>query len=99
MSRCRASRDWPDDAWDEAVVHLQERGDLDADGQFTETGRARRQHIEDQTDVLAMPAYAGLSDDDREQLVQLGRRFSRMVIDADLLPFGAATRTVDQPDQ
>ena len=70
-------------------------GDLDADGQFTEAGRARRQRIEDQTDALAAPAYAALTDDDAEQLVQLGRRFSRMVIDAGLLPMGAATRTVD----
>ena len=49
--------------------------------------------------MLAAPAYAGLTDDDAERLVQLGRRFSRMVIDAGLLPMGAATRTVDDTGQ
>jgi hypothetical protein len=91
----QSSRAWPDEDWAAAVTHLQERGDLDADGQFTEAGRNRRQHIEDQTDMLAAHAYAGLTDDDAERLVQLGRHFSRMVIDAGLLPVGAATRTVD----
>jgi len=91
----QSSRAWSDDDWAAAVDRLQQRGDLDADGQFTEAGRARRQRIEDQTDALAAPAYAALTDDDAEQLVQLGRRFSRMVIDAGLLPVGAATRTVD----
>ena len=91
----QSSRAWSDDEWAAAVDRLQQRGDLDGDGQFTEAGRARRQRIEDQTDALAAPAYAALTDDDAEQLVQLGRRFSRMVIDAGLLPMGAATRTVD----
>ena len=95
----QSSRAWPDEDWAAAVASLQARGDLDGDGQFTEAGRARRLRIEDQTDVLAVPAYAGLSDDDAERLVQLGRRFSRMVIDAGLLPMGAATRTVDDTGQ
>ena len=95
----QSTRAWPDEDWAAAISRLQARGDLDGDGQFTEAGRARRRRIEDQTDVLAMPAYAGLADEDAERLVQLGRRFSRMVIDAGLLPMGAATRTVDDAGQ
>jgi hypothetical protein len=93
----QSSRAWPDDAWATAVERLKSRGDLDAGGEFTDAGRARRAAIESRTDELAMPAFAGLSDEDAEQLVQLGRRFSRMVLDAGLLPVGAFTRTIDEP--
>ena len=95
----QSSRAWPQDDWDAAVENLRARGFLDEDAQFTPAGRAHREHVEQQTDALAVGAYAGLSDDDAERLVQLGRRFSRMVIDAGLLPVGAATRTVDGKQQ
>jgi hypothetical protein len=88
----QSSRAWPDDDWNAAVEALRTRGVIDADGALTAQGRAGRAALEAQTDVLAMPAYAGLSDDDAEQLVQLGRRFSRMVIDAGLLPAVGAAR-------
>jgi hypothetical protein len=92
-----STRAWPEADWDAAVERLRTRGDVDAGGGFTEAGRARRAAIEQRTDELAMPAYAVLAPDDLERMVQLGRRFSRMVIDAGILPAGAATRTVDEP--
>ena len=46
---------WPTTIGPRQSSVCSERGDLDADGQFTEAGRARRQRIEDQTDVLAAP--------------------------------------------
>jgi hypothetical protein len=95
----QSSRAWPEGEWHAAVDDLRARGVLDASGALTELGRRRRAELEAQTDALAMPAYRDLSADDAEQLVQLGRRCSRMVIDAGLLPVGAATRTVDEAGQ
>lgn len=81
----QASRGWPDDDWHRAVEQVRGRGWIDAAGALTDAGRAHRQHVEDRTDVLAAPAYAPLAEDDAERLVQLSRRFSRMVVDAGLL--------------
>ncbi len=80
-----SSRAWPQPEWDAAIERLAARGLVDASGQFTDAGREQRQRIEDRTDALSLPAYAGLSDDDAERFVQLGRPFSRMVIEAGLL--------------
>jgi hypothetical protein len=79
------SRSWPEADWDAAVESLRARGFLDAGRQLTDAGRAHREHVERRTDELATGAYSVLSDDDAEQLVQLGRRFSRLVVDAGLL--------------
>ena len=81
----QSSRAWPQPEWDAAIERLAARGLVDATGQFTDAGREQRQRIEDRTDALSLPAYAGLSDDDAERFVQLGRPFSRMVIEAGLL--------------
>jgi hypothetical protein len=82
----QSSRAWPDTGWAAAVDHMRERGFLDADGNLTDAGRAHRKHVEERTDALATGAYEALGDEDAEHLVQAGRRFSRMVIDAGLLP-------------
>jgi hypothetical protein len=92
----QSSRSWPEADWNDAVAGLRARGILDEDGALTESGRRGRSELEHRTDVLAMPAYSSLSDDDAERLVQLGRTFSRMVIASGLLPVDAATRTVDE---
>jgi Helix-turn-helix family len=80
-----SSRAWPQPEWDAAIERLAARGLVDASGQFTDAGREQRQRIEARTDALSLPAYACLSDDDAERFVQLGRPFSRMVIEAGLL--------------
>jgi Helix-turn-helix family len=79
------SRSWPQEDWDAAVESLRARGLLEAGTQLTEAGRAHREHVERRTDELAAGAYSVLDDADAEQLVQLGRRFSRLVVDAGLL--------------
>jgi hypothetical protein len=81
----QTSRAWPQEDWDAAVERLRARGLVDAASRLTAEGRAHRDHVEARTDALAVGAYANLPDDDAERLVQLGRRFSRMVIDAGLL--------------
>jgi hypothetical protein len=53
-----------------AVVDgLRERGLVNADGAFTDTGRQTRERIEDLTDELAAPAYAVLSADELDELI------------------------------
>lgn len=79
----KASRAWPAEAWTAAEESLRARGLFD-DG-LTEDGTALRQHIEDRTDQLAMPAYAALGDDGCESLAELAQPFGRAVVAAGLL--------------
>jgi hypothetical protein len=53
-----------------AVMHgLRERGLVDADGRFTDAGRATKRRIEDLTDELAAPPYDALSPAELDELV------------------------------
>jgi hypothetical protein len=49
---------------------------LDADGAFTDTGRAARQAIEDSTDRLAVAPYAAIGEDACAELRRLVRPWS-----------------------
>ena len=55
---------------------------VDADGAFTEEGRALRQSVEDLTDTLAAPAYTGLGDDGCAELRRLVRDISKQIVAA-----------------
>ncbi|HEX5097676.1 MAG TPA: hypothetical protein VFX21_16750 [Acidimicrobiia bacterium] len=81
----QGSRAWPEDLWAAGVESVSARGWLAADGTLTQAGRAHREQVEADTDTLAARAYARLSEDDAETMVQLSRRFSRMVVDGGLL--------------
>jgi hypothetical protein len=48
---------------------LRTRGLVDADGRFTESGRAATQRVEDLTDELAAPPYAALAPAELDELV------------------------------
>lgn len=48
---------------------LRARGLLDADGRFTDAGRATKDRIESMTDELAAPPYDGLGPGDLDQLI------------------------------
>ncbi len=89
MAALQGSRAWPDDAWSSAVDDLAARGYVNADGSFTDFGRARRQWVEDRTDVLASDPYNTIGEDGCETLRTLGRPFSKAVIDGGLLDFNA----------
>ncbi|TMR11848.1 hypothetical protein ETD85_58930 [Nonomuraea zeae] len=81
------SRAWPEEDWTAADERLRARGLLDGDALSTE-GKALRQHIEDRTDALAMPAYSALGEDGCERLAELARPFGRRVVEAGLLSIG-----------
>jgi len=64
----RDNRGWSEADWDAATAVLTGRGLLHADGRVTDTGRTLHGEVEELTDELAEPAYAGLSDQALEEL-------------------------------
>ncbi|MGP4084522.1 SCO6745 family protein [Streptomyces sp. KR55] len=83
----KASRAWPEEEWADTEEALRTRGLLDGDSLSPE-GVRLRQHIEDRTDRLALPAYAALGDADCERLAELASPFGRTVVEAGLLKIG-----------
>ncbi len=75
----RATRAWPDEAWDEAVVALQSRGWLEAGDElrFTGSGEAKRRAIEEGTDALAVAPYDALGEERCAELRALARPWSK----------------------
>ncbi len=61
---------------------LRERGLVDADGRFTEAGRATKQRIEDLTDELAAAPYEALSPAELDELVALLEPISAKLVAA-----------------
>ena len=64
----QAARGWDDEAWDESVAVLVERGWLNEDATLTAAGTAARREIEDLTDRLAAGPWQRLGDDGTESL-------------------------------
>jgi hypothetical protein len=64
----RDNRGWSEVDWASAGAGLVARGLLHADGRATDAGRTLHGEVEDLTDRLAEPAYAGLSDGALEEL-------------------------------
>jgi Helix-turn-helix family len=58
----RDNRGWGESEWDGARARLAAAGLLHSDGRATDAGRTLHGEIEEQTDELAEPAYAGLGD-------------------------------------
>lgn len=83
----RTSRAWPQDEWAAAEARLRDRGWLDPDGSFTALGRERRQAIEDATDRLAEPAWAAIGPDGCARLRELGRPWSKSIVESGELAF------------
>jgi hypothetical protein len=77
----RSTRQWPEDAWDEAVESLRGRNWLERGDsvRFTAWGGEQRSEIEDQTDELAAAPYAVLGDEGCEELRALARPWSRTI--------------------
>lgn len=64
----RTTRGYSEEEWQACVQDQQQRGLLDQDEQFTDQGRARRQHVEDATDRLALPPWERLGEAACERL-------------------------------
>jgi hypothetical protein len=76
----QTSRSWSDEGWDAAVASLQAKGHLDADGAFTDKGRASRQWVEDQTDRGALVAYEAIGEDACDRLRTLCRPIAKAIV-------------------
>ena len=64
----RDNRGWSEAEWDDTTASLARRGLVHADGRVTDAGRTLHGEVEELTDELAEPAYAGLSDLALEEL-------------------------------
>jgi hypothetical protein len=84
----QTSRAWGDDAWAASVARLADRGLLDAAGGFTEAGAALRQHVEDQTDALALAPWAHLGEEGCDELRSLVRPLSKAIVSSGTFGFG-----------
>jgi hypothetical protein len=78
----QATRAYSDEEWELAVSALAARGWLQVDGTMTEEGRARRERIEERTDVLALAPWERIGEDGAARLRELVRPLSRAVTDA-----------------
>ena len=78
----QATRQWTDDEWADAVDRLASRGLVDADGAFTDAGRALREGIEARTDELAARPWSAIGADACEELRTVVRPASRAIVDA-----------------
>ncbi len=80
-STLRATRAWPDAAWDAAATALVDRGLIDGDRRLTDAGAAFREDLERRTDELAIGVWAPLGDESCRRLRALVRPLSRAVLD------------------
>ncbi|HEY7440053.1 MAG TPA: hypothetical protein VIC35_11715 [Acidimicrobiia bacterium] len=76
----RATRAWSDDEWGVAVAELHDRGWVDEDGRFTETGHAHRAAVEQRTDELAAAPWEHLGEARCQRLRELCRPLSRAIV-------------------
>ena len=67
----QSTRVYSDQEWEAAIAALSSRGWLDADGAFTEQGRARREALEAQTDELALAPWQLLGEAGAARLREL----------------------------
>jgi hypothetical protein len=74
----KRTRGWSVEEWDAACVALDGRGLL-AGGALTEAGRALRERIEHETNRLAAAPWRRLGEERTTRLIELGKRFSRIV--------------------
>lgn len=83
----QTSRGWSDGAWVASVERLRARGLLDADGSLSPAGAALRQHVEDRTDVLALPPWEALGEEGCDELRGLVRPLSRAIVESGTFGF------------
>ena len=86
----RATRAWPEEAYQRSVDGLLARGLVartdDGGVTLTEAGTTQRQRIEDLTDSLSAAPYLAAGEAACAELRQAGRPFSQAIVDAGMSP-------------
>jgi hypothetical protein len=82
----RKTRGWTEEEYDAATERLRDRGWLDADGAFTDDGRAARRHVEDDTDRLALEGWSRVGAERTARLHELVSPLRRTIVEAEVLP-------------
>jgi len=83
----RGTRAWTEEEWAATVEGLAGRGLVNADGSFTDAGRALREGIEETTDRLAVQPYEAIGEDGCAELRSLVRPWSKTVVEGDAFGF------------
>ena len=94
----RSTRGWTEEQWQAGVDRLGGRGLINADGRFTQAGRALRQHVEQRTDALSSAAWEQLGVDDARRLHTLLGPLRRQVLAGGVLPDWFERRGSVSPD-
>lgn len=84
----QGTRMWPEADWKSATAGLVERGLLESDGAFTDSGAAFRSAIENRTDELAVELWEPLGEGGCHRLRELVRPWSRALLDSGHFGFG-----------
>lgn len=80
------ARDYDDAEWQQLVDTLAARGLLTGDGELTDDGRELKRDLEQQTDEIALSAYASLSDEELTRLTTALTPLARAIVAAGDLP-------------
>ena len=83
----RTYRGWSDGDWDAAMERLEARGLLDGDGHLTDAGRSVRRDVEERTDTLAAPSFAGFEEVDVAELTRIMDGLGTLIQTGDGVPF------------
>lgn len=84
----KRSRDYDDEQWAHHQDALRQRGLLDGAGELTEAGAELKRHVEDTTDVVALPVLDALDDSEVEALFRAVTPITRKVVAAGDVPAG-----------
>lgn len=77
----KLTRAWPDQEWDAARERLVARGELTPDGALTDLGRARRQEVEDRTDLLAAAPWLALGAERSARVRELAKPYAQRALE------------------
>lgn len=80
-------RGWSDEQWDAATEGLRARGFMDVDG-LSAAGVTLREAVEADTDRMDTAAWRHLGEDRTTRLIELGKRFTRVVVANGAFPPG-----------
>jgi hypothetical protein len=67
----QATRQWNEQEWAQAIIGLNARGWVTADGSMTEAGTAAREHLEDETDRLCESMWKPIGEAGAKRLAEL----------------------------